>query len=145
MSEPESANRDAVLELAASFEVRSVNLMMSAKRTIKVGDEYRSFESSVSWTLKHPNLDLVSPEVAKAVAHRFTPQLIRKVYTDLVIGGVMTLAEAKEAIEKAELSYKRLLEVKKREVVSGRVESQGDLRGAGGHEGGPPAEPAARV
>lgn len=145
MSDPESANKEAIIELATSFEVRRVNLMMSAKRTIKVGDEFRSYESSVAWTLAHPTLEAVSPEVAKAVGLVFAPMLVRKVITDLVVGGVMTSGEAKDAIQRAESSYKQPLEGKRQEKSHGVSENQGDLRGDRPDVSGPPAEPAARV
>jgi hypothetical protein len=128
MSIPEPAPE--LVARAESLSVRNVTVQVSAKRTVKVGDDFRSFESSMTVTFHDPKGEPISMDAAQLAAILQTPNLLTKVYTDLWIGGVMSKEETVQKMREAKELYPRLAGVKH----DARTDS-GDLPGTGGDEG----------
>lgn len=123
------SNQD--LDLVTTLGVKSVNLSFSMKRTIKVDDEYRSFEAMESWTFRHDVYDVIPPEAAKLVTLVHGPRLIKNVVMGLHVGGVLPMAEAKEIVERTTKLYTQLIGVPRDPAGD-----QSDLRDPG-HPGDP--------
>src|SRR6188474_1068147 len=92
--------------LVTTLSVKSVNLLFSMKRTVKVGDEFRSFEASEGWTFKHESYDVIPPQSARKIAHVYGPMLIKNVVLALHVGGVLPVADAEEIISRVRRIYR---------------------------------------
>lgn len=88
--------------------VASVSLSFTSKRTLKVGDGYRTFETTESWVINSPLGEEMTPRRAGYVAAAFAPHLIAKVALGNYVGGVMPSEDLQRLIDDSRRIYSSL-------------------------------------
>lgn len=99
--EPEFLDR-----LVSTMEARSVSVTYSCKVSVKEDSGlFRGVESGITVSLRSPGMESIPMEAVRLAALKHAPLLAAKVYTDLVVGDVMTPPEASARIAKAREFY----------------------------------------
>jgi hypothetical protein len=110
---------ELILKQLDDLRIESVTIRIASRRSVRTvgqnGDEYRTAESEAAWTITQPNPELgpMTVDLAHAAALKFSPILIRKVFFDLVVAGVLRKEDAEARIAYANSSYANALKVKK--------------------------------
>lgn len=116
-----------------SVVVTSTTSTVMMKRTVRVttgrGDEFRTGESSETWTLARRDGSSMTPPEAFNLSLAFTPQLMRKVLFDLVVMGVMNREEAIRRNTYARDAYSTATKQKVNDAVKGS--DSPDISGTG--------------
>lgn len=123
---PEQESSELLMEFSKEMRVRSLVLGFSAKRTIRVGEEFRTFEAHETWTLDHPSGYPLSIPQAQHTSAYFAPKIVAKVLFGLYAGGVISQEGMREGIKEATRLYGLITEPK----IDPR-ENSGDIPGSG--------------
>lgn len=121
---------EVILKQLDDLRVESVTLRIASRRSVRAvgpaGDEFRTSESEVSWTITQPNPSVgpMTPELAHAAALKFSPILIRKVIFDLVVAGVLRKEDAEKRLEFANTSYANALKGKRKDGPDNQTTGQ---------------------
>jgi len=92
-----------VTEERIASRVTKVNITFSAKRTIRIAEDFYSFDSGQSWTLENGDVGFSDVEAHKIVLEH-SPILMKKVMFDLMVAGVLPrdkFLKFKERVTKA--------------------------------------------
>lgn len=98
------SDRENLRMVLDKIQTRSIRVSFSARRSVKVGDDYRTAESSIEMEMEHEGRTITREE-AYIAALDVMPMLTKKVYFDLAVAGVMNEETAKVLIARSKDYY----------------------------------------